>query len=304
VAARSAAGQKAALMVSAFVSGFVLFLREGLEACLIVSILLAALRQLGETRQIRSVWIGVIAAVACSMVGAALIFRVVTQYNGSHFQTVFETITYIVAVVLLTSMTFWMQLHSQNLKSDIVARAKTAGSGLAFGLLAFSTVGRESLETAVFALAFAFQNGLMLLLGGALGIMASVVLCIMIYRLGYRLNFRVFFRTMGIVLLFFAAGLLGDAIQNLQQLGWVTLGAAPLWNSAGILPEDSIIGDILHTFLGYAESPTILQVVCYLAFLATAGIIFWRITRNRHIQSSQPPAVAPSGSVSSTPSSL
>jgi high-affinity iron transporter len=287
-------------MVSAFISGFVLFLREGLEACLIVSILLAALRQLGETRHIRSVWIGVIAAIACSMVGAAVIYRAVSQYNGSQFQTVFETITYVIAVVLLTSMTFWMQLHSQSLKSDIVARARAAGSGVAFGLLAFSTVGRESLETAVFALAFAFQNGLMLLLGGALGIAASVVLCIMIYRLGYRLNFRMFFRTMGIVLLIFAAGLLGDAIQNLQALGWVTLGSRPLWNSSGILPEDSMIGDILHTFLGYAASPTVLQVVGYLTFLAIAGTIFWRITRIRPLQAHQPTAMASSGSVSST----
>src|SRR5215469_13391241 len=291
-------------MVSAFVSGFVLFLREGLEACLIVSILLAALRQLGETRHIRSVWIGVIAAVAGSMAGAAVIYRAVSQYDGSHFQVVFETITYVVAVVLLTSMTFWMQLHSQNLKSDIVARARAAGSGVAFGLLAFSTVGREGLETAVFALAFAFQNGLMLLLGGVSGIAASVVLCFMIYRLGYRLNFRVFFRTMGIVLLVFAAGLLGDAIQNLQQLGWVTLGSRPLWNSSGILPEDSMIGDILHTFLGYAASPTVLQIVGYLAFLAIAGVIFWRITRIRPIQPPQPPAMAPSGSVTTTPRPL
>ncbi len=268
-------------MLSAFISGFVLFLREGLEASLIVSILLAALRQLGETRHIRAVWIGVIAAVICAAAGAAVIFRIVSQYDGSNFQTVFETITYLVAVVLLTSMTFWMQAHSRSLKSEIISKASTAGSGVAFGLLAFSTVGREGLETSVFALAFAFKDAGMLLLGGALGIAAAILLCYMIYHLGYRLDFRIFFRVMGIVLLVFAAGLLGDAIQNLQQLGWLTIGTHPLWSTASILPEDNTIGDILHTFLGYAESPTLLQVGAYLLFLACTASVFWSMTRGK-----------------------
>ncbi len=282
-------------MLSAFVSGFVLFLREGLEACLIVSILLAALRQLGETRHMRAVWIGVIAAILCAIAGAAVIFRVVAQYDGSHFQVVFETITYLVAVVLLTTMTFWMQVHSRSLKNEIEAKARTAGSGMAFGLLAFSTVGREGLETAVFALAFAFKDAATLLLGGVLGIAAAIVLCFMIYRLGYRLDFRVFFRVMGILLLFFAAGLLADAIQNLQQLGWITLGSTPLWNTAAILPEGTTIGDLLHTLLGYAESPTFLQVVGYVTFLVTTATIFWSMTRRRRPERPAASAASSSG---------
>jgi high-affinity iron transporter len=268
-------------MFAAFVSGFVLFLREGLEACLIVSILLAALHQLGQTRHIQAVWIGVVAAIVGSIAGAAIIYRTISQYDGSRFQTIFETITYLVAVILLSSMTFWMQLHSRTLKKEITDKAAIAGSGAAFGLLAFSTVGREGLETAVFALAFAFKDGLMLLLGGVLGVVAAIALCFMIYRLGYRLDFRVFFRTMGILLLFFAAGLLGDAVQSLQELGWISFGSTPLWNTARILSEDSMMGDVLHTFLGYAEAPSILQVACYLAFLAVTGTAFWSLTRRR-----------------------
>lgn len=286
-------------MLAAFVSGFVLFLREGLEACLIVSILLAALRQLGQTRHIRAVWIGVVAAIFGSIAGAAIIYRTISEYDGSRFQTVFETITYLVAVVLLSSMTFWMQLHSRTLKKEITDRAAVASSGAAFGLLAFSTVGREGLETAVFALAFAFKDGLMLLLGGVFGVMAAVGLCFMIYRLGYRLDFRVFFRTMGILLLFFAAGLLGDAVQNVQELGWISVGTTPVWNTAHILSENSMMGDVLHTIFGYAEAPSILQVACYLIFLVVAGTAFWGLTR-RH-----PPAprvALPSGSGTSAAS--
>ncbi len=262
------------------IAAFVLFLREGFEASLIVSILFAALRQLGQTRQARAIWIGVMLAVLGSLLGGLAIYITIRNYAGSTFQTVFETITYLVAVVLLTGMTFWMQKHSRSLKKEITARASLAGSGFALGLLAFSTVGREGLETAVFMLAFAFTtNALLLLLGALLGLLASIGLSILIYRMGYKLDFRVFFRVMGIVLIFFAAGLLGDAVQNMQQLGWLTFGTMPLWNTAHILSENSTLGDLLHTFLGYADAPTLLQVVVYIAYLVTAGAIFFRMTR-------------------------
>ncbi len=262
------------------IATFVLFLREGLEASLIVSILFAALRQLGQMEKARAVWIGVGLAALLSLLGGLALYITIHNYVGSTFQTVFETITYLIAVVLLTTMTFWMQKHSRSLKKEIVAKASVAGSGLALGLLAFTTVGREGLETAVFTLAFAFQgNGLWLLLGALLGLFASVVLCIFIYRLGYKLDFRVFFRVMGIVLLIFAAGLLGDAIQNMQQLGWLSLGTTPMWNTARILSEDSTLGDILHTFIGYAEAPTILQGLLYAVYVLVAGGVFAWLTR-------------------------
>ena len=262
------------------VAAFVLFLREGLEASLIVSILFAALRQLDQMDKARAVWIGVCLAIAASLAGGLAIFITVHNYVGTTFQTIFETITYLVAVVLLTSMTFWMQKHSRSLKREITAKASASGSAFALGLLAFSTVGREGLETAVFTLAFAFRtNGWLLLTGACLGLLASICLCFMIYRLGYRLDFRIFFRVMGILLLFFAAGLLADAVQNMQELGWITFGTMPLWNTAHILAEDSMLGDILHTFLGYAETPTILQGFVYASYLLIAGGIFARITR-------------------------
>jgi high-affinity iron transporter len=259
---------------------FVLFLREGLEASLIVSILLAALRQLGETRQMRAVWLGVGLAIGGALLGGIIIYVTVRAYDNTRFQTVFETVAYLAAVVILTGMTFWMQQHSRSLKREIVAKASSAGSGFALGLLAFTTVGREGLETAVFTLALAFQtSGPLLVLGAALGILASIALCVLIYRLGYRLDFRIFFRVMGIVLIFFAAGLLGDAIQNLQQLGWLPFAGAHLWNTSGVLSEDSTVGDLLHTLLGYAESPTALQATFYIVYLAVAGIFFARLTR-------------------------
>ena len=272
---------------------YVLFLREGLEASLIVSILFAVLRQLGQMKQARAVWIGVGLALLCSAISGALLFTLVHEYADTTGQTIFETATYLVAVVLLTSMTFWMQKHSRSLKQEITLKAQAAGSGFAFGLLAFTFVGREGVESAFFTLAFAFQtDGWLLLLGGLLGILSSVILCILIYRLGYRLNYRIFFRIMGILLLFFAAGLLADAVQNMQELGWITFGLTPLWNTAHMLSEDSSMGDLLHSLFGYAEAPTLLQGVLYVLFLGiTFGLFSWmtrKPTSSKPLNSSVP----------------
>ncbi|HEX6483568.1 MAG TPA: FTR1 family protein [Ktedonobacteraceae bacterium] len=280
------------------IATFVLFLREGLEASLIVSILFAALRQLGQMHKARAVWVGVGLAILGSLIGGLALYITIHNYVGSTFQTIFETITYLLAVVLLTSMTFWMQKHSRSLKREITAKASAAGSGFALGLLAFSTVGREGLESAVFTLAFAFQtNGMLLLLGALLGLLASLGLSFLIYRLGYRLDFRIFFRVMGILLIIFAAGLLGDAIQNMQALGWISFGTTPIWNTAHLLSEDSTLGDILHTFLGYAESPTVLQSLLYAAYLLIAGSIFFWLTRKPNMGK---PALSSSPTTSST----
>lgn len=261
---------------------YVLYLREGLEASMIVSILLAALRQLGQpARQIRAIWLGVALAVVASIGGGLVLFLTLREYDGSKFQTVFETIAYLVAVVLLTSMTFWVQRHSRTLKRDLTAKtAATGGSALALGLLAFTTVGREAVESAVFTLAFAFtQNGWLLIFGGVLGVATSLALAYAIYKLGYQLDYRRFFRVMGLLLLLFAAALVSNAVQNVQELGWVRMGGAHLWNTAQWLSESSPLGDLLHAFLGYAESPTVLQAVAYIGFLAIAGGLFARMTR-------------------------
>lgn len=262
------------------VATFVLFLREGLEASLIISMLFAALRQLDQMGKARAVWIGVGLAILGSLLGGLALYVFVHEYANTTFQTIFETITYLVAVVLLTTMTFWMQKHSRSMKREITTRASAAGSAFALGLLAFTTVGREGLESAFFTLAFAFQtNAILLLTGALLGMLSAVGLCVLIYRLGYRLDYRVFFRVMGILLLFFAAGLLSDAVQNMQQLGWITFGTTNLWNTSHILSEGSTLGDLLHGIIGYAEAPTVLQGILYTTYLVIAGSIFAWMTR-------------------------
>jgi high-affinity iron transporter len=267
-------------MLTAFLAAFVLFLREGLEAALIVSILFAALRQLGQTQQMRAVWAGVALAVLGSLAGGVVVYATVREFGNASFEPLFEAAMFLVAVVLLTSMTFWMQKHSRTMKKELTAKAGAAGSGFALGVLAFTTVGREGIETAAFMVAFAFQsNALLLLFGALLGVLAAVGLCYMIYRLGYRLDFRVFFRVMGMLLLIFAAGLLANAVHELQEVGVISFGTTALWNTSGLLSDESSLGGLLHGILGYSAEPSILQAIAYVIYLATAGILFWRATR-------------------------
>lgn len=259
---------------------FVLFLREGLEAALVIGMLLAALRQMGQTSQMRAVWGGAALAIVAALGGGIAVYATIHEYEDTTFAAVFEAITFLVAVILLTSVTFWMQRHSRTLKSEIAVKAGAAGSGLALGLLAFTTVGREAVETAVFTLATAFQGDAVLVtLGAVLGLLAAIGLCVLIYRLGYRLDFRVFFRVMGILLIFFAAGLLGSAVGQMQSLGWLPFGTAHLWDLRAVLSDESTVGGLLHGLLGYSDNPTVLQSAFYLAYLVIAGGFFWRETR-------------------------
>ena len=258
---------------------FVIFLREGIEASMIVAILLAYLKRLGQTRHFRDVFLGVAAALGLTVIGGVVAYFAISQYSGSRVQTYFETSTYLVAAGFLTAMTFWMHKHARTLAKELQARSElalTTGNRWGLGLLAFQAVGREGLETMVFTLAILFANshqaaapvhGGLVLWRGVLGLVVALALAAAMYRLGTKVNLKVFFRTLGIALMFFAAGLLADAIQNLQQLGWITTGSHVLWNTSGFMSESSNIGDIFHSLLGYADQPTILQSLVWLTYV-------------------------------------
>lgn len=254
---------------------------------MIVAILLAYLNRSGNRKAFRDVWIGVGAALVLAAGGGIIAYATIRQYDGSDAQTIFETVTYLIAAVVLTYMTFWMQTHARGLSHDLEAKtdaalaAKTAltwGARFGIALLAFQAVGREGLETVVFTLAIAFstseQNAL---IGGAIGLAIALVIAFVIYKLGHRLNLGRFFSVVGIVLMFFAAGLLVDAVQNMQELGWLPVGTQVLWHTGGLLSEDAPLGDAAHSFFGYAQDPTLLQALVYVAYVAIAVVAFVRI---------------------------
>ena len=130
-------------------------------------------------------------------------------------------------------------------------------------------------------------------LGAVLGLLAAIGLCVLIYRLGYRLDFRIFFRVMGILLIFFAAGLLGSAVGQMQTLGWLPFGGAHLWDLRATLSDESAVGGLLHGLLGYSDNPTVLQAIAYISYLIVAGGFFLRETRKPMPAAPQPSTSIP-----------
>jgi high-affinity iron transporter len=250
----------------------VIFLREGVEASMIVAILLAYLNRLGKREHFRDVFIGVGAALLLATAAGAVIYTTVRSYDGTRGQTIFETGTYLLAAAVLTYMTFWMRNHARSISTELRSRAEAALDGRArwgLGLLAFQAVGREGLETVVFTLAILFSTSAAGAVGGAaIGLAGSLVIAFVIYRLGHKLNLGKFFTVIGVLLMVFAAGLLADAIENLQQLGWLPVLDLPMWHSGRLLSESSALGDVAHTFFGYSDAPTPLQLLVYLGYLA------------------------------------
>lgn len=250
----------------------VIFLREGIEASMIVAILLAYLNRLGQRQHFRDVFLGVGAALVLATAGGAVAYLTIRSYDGSRVQTIFETVTYAIAAAVLTYMTFWMRNHARSLSAELRTRAQAALDGKArwgLAVLAFQAVGREGLETVVFTLAIIFSTSTVSALSGAvIGLAGSLVLAFVIYRLGHRLNLSRFFTVIGVLLMVFAAGLLANTAQNLQELGWLPVLNAPMWHTGSLLSEDSAFGDVLHSFFGYSDAPTPLQLLVYVGYLA------------------------------------
>jgi high-affinity iron transporter len=267
----------------------VIFLREGIEASMIVAILLAYLNRLGHREHFKDVFLGVGAALVLATGGGVAAYYTISSYDGSRVQTIFETVTYIIAAAVLTYMTFWMRNHARSISKELRSKAEAALDGKArwgLALLAFQAVGREGLETVVFTLAIIFSTSTAgALTGAVIGLAGSLVLAFVIYRLGHKLNLSKFFTVIGCLLMVFAAGLLADTVQNLQELGWIRVLAAPMWHTGQILSEDSALGDVLHSFFGYSDAPTPLQLVVYIAYLAIVIAAFLGLRgamRRRH----------------------
>src|SRR5260370_18272543 len=139
----------------------IIFLREGVEASMIIGILRASRNRIGVREHFRDVFLGVGAALILATAGGAVAFQTIRSYNGSRGQTIFETITYLLAATVLTYMTFWMRRHARSLSTELRARADAALDGRArwgLALLAFQAVGREGLETVVFTLPITFST--------------------------------------------------------------------------------------------------------------------------------------------------
>jgi high-affinity iron transporter len=259
---------------------FLIFAREGIEGTLICAILLAFLTAAGRRDLFRWVIGAALAAVALAIVvGVALWLVSRDTFVGSNSQAWFEVGVFLVAVAVLTYMTFWMRRHSRTIARDLRRRAEGAvegGSAIALAAIAFVTVGREAVETVIFLIAIAHQSSpVQLGIGALLGLSVALAVSVLMYRVGTRVNLGRFFIIVGSLLMVVAAGLLANAVQNLQHLG-VLPSSMTLWNASGVLPDSSGVGDVLHGLFGYSAAPTLLQAVLWLGFLGIGLALFLR----------------------------
>ncbi len=255
---------------------FVIGLREGLEAALIVGIVAAFLRQRGRRDLLRWVFVGVGASVLlCLAVGVLL--RVLSQNLPQRQQEGLETIIGAVAVGMVTYMVVWMRRHSRDLKGQLegaAAGALAAGSGWALVAMAFLAVLREGFETVVFLLA-AFNesdSGASAGVGALLGVLLAVVLGYGIYRGGVRINLSKFFRATGVVLVLVAAGLVVNALHTAHEAGWLDIGQQRTVDLSAIVRPGSVQASLLTGMLGVQDHPVVIEVIGWLAYLIPVGL--------------------------------
>lgn len=258
----------------------VIFARESLEASMIVAIILSYLRQIHRSDQAFWVWVGIAAALAVDAGAGVIVWTTIHRYSGTSLQTGLEGTTYFVAALILTGMSFWMKRQGRALKhqlQDGIDRTLASSAKWPLALLAAVTVGREGLETVVFVLALTFRTAPgPLLVGAAGGLLLGFGMSYWLYRLGRRIPLRSFFTVFGVLLLVFADALISDGVEDYQALRWIPWGRTVLWHTGRYLRESGAIGDVLHTFLGYAQAPSILQFSVYLGFLGAAVFLFLR----------------------------
>jgi high-affinity iron transporter len=264
-------------------ASFILTLREGIEAALIVSIILAYLRKLGRSDRVPLVWWGTLAAAALSVLVGAIVFTVAGEFEGRAAE-IFEGLVSLVAVGFLTWMIFWMRRQAARIKSELHEKVDAAlvGSGIGLATLAFAMVFREGIETALFlfGIAKATAEGTGgawgQVLGAALGLGTAVTLGYLLYRGGIRLNLRTFFRVTGGLLLVVAAGLLAYAVHEFQEAGYLGFLTGAAYDLSGALPDGEGVGAILRGLIGYQDEPSVLEALVWGGYLAVAGFFFFR----------------------------
>lgn len=261
-------------------STFVIGLREGLEAALIVGIVAAFLKQRGRQDLLRLVWLGVgLAAIICLAVGLGL--QAYSADLPQKQQEGLETVVGVVAVAMVTYMVSWMRRHSRELKRQLEGAAGSAvesGSGWALVLMAFLAVFREGFETAVFLLA-AFNEAANPVTAGAgalLGLLVALGLGYGIFRGGVRINLSKFFRATGAVLVLVAAGLVVNALHTAHEAGWLLVGQGPTINLTWLVQPGSVQSSLLTGMLGWQPRPVVIELAGWLLYLIPVGLyVVW-----------------------------
>ncbi|RBY92602.1 iron uptake transporter permease EfeU [Blastococcus sp. TF02A-30] len=259
-------------MDQAFLASYLIGLREGLEATLVVSILVAYLVKSGRRRQLLPLWGGVAAAVLLSVLfGGLLTYTETSLLAGYRDRELFEAIASVIAVVLVTWMIFWMRRTSRRLKGELTGKLEAAvGVGtLAVAGIAFVSVIREGLETALlfYAAAQGATSTAAPLVAISLGVLTSVVIGAGLYAGAIRVNLQRFFTVSGVLLVFVAAGILKYGVHDFQEAGVLPGLDVQAFDISGVLDPNSWYGAALAGMFNITAAPTVLETVAYVAYL-------------------------------------
>ncbi len=277
-------------------TGLLTGLREGVEAALIVSIILAYLAKTGNARYFGKIWLGAGAAILLSIVVGAVLWVTIDGLEGTAAQ-IFEGVTTLIAAAVVTWMLFWMRRTSANIRGELQAgvdRALTEGGIFGLSVLAFTAVIREGLETSLFLLGQATaaseaQAGAMnTLLGAFIGIVIAIAIGYGFYMGARVINLQTFFRWTGIALIFIAAGLLGYAVHEFVEAGVITVGASTAFDISAVLPHSGdiaetgpilIVGQLLRALFGYSSTPEWATLIAWLTYVVVVLYLYTRPMR-------------------------
>lgn len=289
-------------------ANYLIGLREGLEATLVVSILVAYLVRSGRRERLRPIWIGVGAAVAMSLAAGALL-TFTSRSMSFRSQERFGGVMSILAVCFVTWMVFWMRRASHHLKGELQEKLDVAlamGTG-ALAVTAFVAVGREGLETALFIWTAVQATGSSAapVAGAFLGLTTAVVLGYLLYRRSVKLNLAKFFRWTGAGLVVVAAGVLAYGFHDLQEGGLLAFGGLDrvALNATRIVPPSSWWGTLFKGLFSISAEPTRLELGVWLAYLVPTMTLFLRRPRRSTAPAAPAPSAAPAPPAAPAPTS-
>lgn len=264
---------------------YLLSLREGLEAALIIGIVLGALTKIRRSDLSPAVWLGTLSAIGVSIVTAVLLTAFGMSLEGQAEQ-IFEGITMLIAAGILTWMIFWMRKQARYLKSELEAGVNKAAASTgkrAIFWVAFLAVVREGIELALFITAAFFAgdqsqvttNIIQTLAGTILGLGTAALLGWTLFATTVRLDLRRFFQVTGILLILFAAGLVAHGVHEFNEVGWIPAVVEHIWDVNAIVDENSLPGQLLKTLFGYNGNPSLTEMIAYFVYLAVVTVL-WR----------------------------
>jgi len=268
------------------ISPTIISLREGIEAALIIAIMLSYLRKTDQTNLRKYVLSGTIVAIVASLCVAVVVGLLWGIFEGSMLN-VFEGVVVLIAAILLTTMIVWMWNAGARVTQEIensMERSVVQQSGIGLALLSFSLVFREGVELSLFSMAMVIQEGIESYIGIALGLLIAVILGIGIYKGSLRISIGALFKWTSIFLILFAAGMIAYGIHELQEAGLLLIGPIEVWNinppllSDGSYPlfhDKGAIGGLAKALLGYNGNPSALEVVAYVSYLGVAITYLW-----------------------------